>query len=93
MGEAALVADITPGPGGSNPSGLRPLGHMVLFDALQQEPWRTDGTRAGTLRLAQAGLRVGAAGATRFFAGEDLGHGTELWKTDGTAAGTVLVKD
>ena len=66
-----------------------------------QELWKSDGTTAGTVLVAdvnQSGIGsfpaqfVGSNGTT-FFAADDGVHGSELWKSDGTEAGTVLVKD
>ena len=63
--------------------------------------WTSDGTDAGTVRLAD--IRPGALdsrpthiagfdGRVYFFA-EDGTHGRELWSTDGTPAGTRLDQD
>jgi ELWxxDGT repeat protein len=66
-----------------------------------RELWRTDGTDAGTYRVAD----LNPAGADSvmgltavgndvyFFAQDGTGTGNKLYKSDGTAAGTVLVKD
>lgn len=67
-----------------------------------RELWRTDGTRAGTLRLATIGapqfpggcsdgLGVAALGKV-WFCGQD-GRGGELWVSDGTPAGTRRFRD
>ena len=65
------------------------------------EPWRSDGTAAGTRLVADVcpgscasqphGFAV--VGRNVFFLADDGFHGPELWKSDGTAAGTALVKD
>lgn len=62
--------------------------------------WRTDGTSAGTARVAAVGsLGEGAVSSTvsvgglLFFVGNDEVHGPELWTSDGTAGGTRMVKD
>ncbi|MGL4460714.1 MAG: ELWxxDGT repeat protein [Planctomycetia bacterium] len=70
-------------------------------DAAGNELWRSDGTAAGTFRVAD--LNPGAAGSypknfadvggTLFFNANDGSTGEELWKSDGTAAGTVRVAD
>jgi uncharacterized repeat protein (TIGR01451 family) len=86
---------------------IAPLGAggRVVFvgaDALGQEPWVSDGTDAGTIRLGD--LLVGGTagseprwltnvGTKVFFVADDGTHGRELWVTDGTPAGTLLVKD
>ena len=65
------------------------------------ELWRSDGTTAGTTRIAD--INPGAAdsspreltamGDSVFFTADDGSSGEELWKSDGTAAGTVRVAD
>jgi ELWxxDGT repeat protein len=65
------------------------------------EPWVTDGTPAGTMRLKDIwpGPKPSSPfGFTAFqdrvvFWAEDFDHGRELWITDGTEAGTTLLKD
>src|SRR3954470_19410928 len=54
-----LVKDIIPGAGASNPAFYAPLGNSVVFTAFSgpdggqdDEPWVSDGTAAGTQRLA-----------------------------------------
>ncbi|HEV8580683.1 MAG TPA: ELWxxDGT repeat protein [Thermoanaerobaculia bacterium] len=67
-------------------------------------PWVSDGTAAGTHRLADVALaeppyilagwgQFAAAGQKVFFAADDGIHGNELWSTDGTPGGTVLAAD
>ena len=66
-----------------------------------RELWKTDGTAAGTVRVAdiipgQDGSwpsHLTSVGSTLFFFADDGTSGRELWKSDGTAAGTVLVAD
>ncbi len=63
------------------------------------EPWISDGTEAGTQRLAD--LFPGASGSfpTEFkvfqsgviFVASASGFGRQLWKTDGSAAGTLMI--
>lgn len=93
VGEARLVKDLQPGPASSDPGGFWNVGSVVLFSTANGRLWRTDGTAAGTIPLADAGPGVARAGGTRFFAFTDAAHGSELWKTDGTAVGTTLVRD
>lgn len=59
--------------------------------------WKTDGTAAGTVKVASVGGRgaygMAAAGNTLFVgASSDIGDPC-LWKSDGTEAGTVKVSD
>jgi uncharacterized repeat protein (TIGR01451 family) len=65
------------------------------------ELWRSDGTAAGTVRLADihsgplsaeiADLKAGRDKA--WLTADDGVHGRELWVTDGTTAGTHLTRD
>ncbi|HXU30684.1 MAG TPA: hypothetical protein VN851_08925, partial [Thermoanaerobaculia bacterium] len=91
-----LVADINPVPVslGSNPAGFATLGGRVIFSTeFSGEVWASDGTAAGTVRIAP-GYRVSVvanSGAAIYytaaeFAEEDVP--LRLWVTDGTAAGT-----
>ncbi len=101
---AFLVADVARGAAGSFPREVTPFGSVAIFSANDEngddELWRTDGTAAGTFRVADihptdssfpSDLTV--AGGIFFFVADDGVTGQELWKTDGTAAGTVQVKD
>lgn len=112
-----LVKDIQPGAKFGNPlSGfpfsLRASGTGVLFFAddgiAGQEPWKSDGTEAGTLRLAD--LNPGAAGSHPhgtfmqferetvaggrwFFRALDEAGDMEVHVSDGTPAGTSKLKE
>ncbi len=104
-----LVADLLPGSFivrgeqqflGSRPTFLGRLASGVLFTALdapqQRWLWRSDGTRAGSVKLARvgAGRGVELEGAL-YFEGVDADTGSgshELWRSDGTASGTWLVR-
>lgn len=78
------------------------LGNRLLFsgngDAAGNEPWVTDGTPAGTLRLADVHPVYGSqpdwwtplGGQVYFFATGPAGT-AELWRSDGTPAGTQRV--
>ena len=62
--------------------------------------WRTDGTAAGTFRLAEESAGdcciqqvMVAVGDTVFVHLEDEEHGGELWASDGTREGTRMVRD
>ncbi|HEV2851511.1 MAG TPA: ELWxxDGT repeat protein [Thermoanaerobaculia bacterium] len=81
------------------------LGERLYFRAWDPEHgfelWRTDGTAAGTVLVADVepgpfssdpqGLV--AAGGRLWFSALDRVHGRELWTSDGTPAGTRLVAD
>jgi uncharacterized repeat protein (TIGR01451 family) len=104
---ARQVKDINPGSDGSvlSSAGFAALRRNVVFPATDgvtgEELWTSDGTAAGTVRLAD--IRPGAlssgisdltAGRDKvWFLADDGTHGRELWVTDGTAAGTHLVRD
>ncbi|MEM7309591.1 MAG: hypothetical protein AAF682_23145 [Planctomycetota bacterium] len=101
------LADIQPGPLGSTPGSFAPVGvdapGVLVFSATGPEglePWRTDGTSAGTFLLADlrpgpdgglVGGPVGAGPWAYFFARPVPGGASELWRTDGSVAGTALV--
>ena len=104
----ALLADVEPGDGGSNPSGLTELGGKLYFFAsfrsgtvYRRGLWRSDGTTDGTVLLADlpdsssapAASDPTVAGGLLFFLADDGVHGRELWKSDGTAQGTAMVRD
>jgi ELWxxDGT repeat protein len=106
-----LVKDIWPGtdvrgvPLSSSPAWLTAFGGMLFFAATDSasgtELWRSNGTAAGTVRVADIVAGSGgsdptdltAVGGTLFFAAVDNSNGAELWRTNGTGAGTVLVRD
>jgi len=68
---------------------------VELVNAADQELWTSNGTEAGTLRLASFRLinELTAVGDALFFEADDGAHGLELWASDGTPAGTRLVRD
>jgi ELWxxDGT repeat protein len=100
-----MIADLQPGPLGSDPSGGIPFGGGHVFQAslpaTGAELYVTDGTSAGTVLLADiapgpASSSPGgfvAFGGRVYFAATTAQHGTELWVTDGTTAGTHLHTD
>jgi len=56
--------------------------------------WKSDGTAAGTTKIATVPVtRLVAAGNRLFFAGRSATFGGELWTSDGTTSGTQLVAD
>ena len=80
------------------------VGGQLFFTAGESdhgdELWTSDGTRAGTVLVADIDPTGNGGpesltdvGGTLYFSADDGEHGRELWKSDGTAAGTVLVAD
>jgi ELWxxDGT repeat protein len=103
---AVRLADIYPGPTGSEPRDLV-HGEGVLFftaddGAHGRELWRSSGTAGPGTSLVED-VFPGTSGSdprdlTRvgdrlFFSADDGVNGRELWVSDGTAAGTYMVKD
>ncbi len=104
IGVAQRVDDINPGAAASAPVWMTPYGRYVVFRGTGtggDEPWRSDGTPAGTTRIAD--INPGAFGSSPnsfaviggrvVFAAYDPAHGEELWRTNGTAAGTARIDD
>ena len=92
------------GPGGvPKLQNLRAAGGWLYFSASvggKYGFYRSDGTQAGTVRLADGtGSQPVAFGGKVYFIndgsadGIHLATGQELWETDGTAAGTHIVQD
>jgi len=103
------AVDILPGPLGSSPAPLLNVGGTLYFPAFSspspfggdRELWKSDGTPAGTSRVADVAPgpigsepeSVTAAGGHLFFVASAGDGDRELWASDGTAAGTVRVAD
>ena len=99
-----LVRDINPTTG-SEPDLLTNVNGTLFFVADDgvsgRELWKSDGTTAGTTRVADLAAGTAAAspslltnvGGTLYFIATDGSSGSSavLYKTDGTAAGTVKV--
>jgi ELWxxDGT repeat protein len=108
--QPVLVKDIRTKPAPGSPLNnylfdAATLGGFLYFAAddgfLGQELWRSDGTAAGTTRVADVcpGRCWGephsftAAAGVVFFIAHDDSRGRELWRSDGTAAGTFPLAD
>ncbi|MBK6995129.1 MAG: hypothetical protein IPH31_09450 [Lewinellaceae bacterium] len=105
---ASIVADIRPGPEGSEPRMLTALGASLMFTADDgihgRELWKTNGTAAGTVLVQDLVLGIESAdieqingfravrGADLFFSSYGVG-GLELRRSDGTVNGVVHLKD
>nr|NCR87403.1 hypothetical protein [Microcystis aeruginosa K13-05] len=98
-GSVPFLVDIRPGAFSSYPKNLTAVGSTLYFiaddDVNGYELWKSDGTVAGTVAVAdiRSPYSLTAMGNTLFFTARDGLNGQELWKSNGTAAGTVLVKD
>jgi ELWxxDGT repeat protein len=103
-GHEHRVRDLCAGPCDSNPSQMTAVGEEVVFAARlgqRSQLWRTDGTRAGTARIAT--LCINPSDCIGFPTFQSIGERAffevfvasqlELWETDGTAAGTFPVKN
>ncbi|MGL5095727.1 MAG: ELWxxDGT repeat protein, partial [Planctomycetia bacterium] len=105
-----LIRDLNPGTAnGSNVESFNPLvafNGALYFNGANggsagRELWKTDGTAAGTVLVANIDGGVFPSDPAHFaplagflyFDAETAATGRELWKTDGTAVGTTLVKD
>ncbi|HEY2292913.1 MAG TPA: ELWxxDGT repeat protein [Thermoanaerobaculia bacterium] len=96
------VADVRPGPAGSDPGDLTIFNGRLYFraDDGRQGPslWTSDGTAGGTRLVSDpvpgsakhpGPVYLRAVGPTLFFVAPVGRLGFELWKSDGTAHGTV----
>ncbi|HEX4960346.1 MAG TPA: ELWxxDGT repeat protein [Thermoanaerobaculia bacterium] len=82
-----------------------PVGGLLFFvlgdDEAGAELWKSDGTAAGTVRVADIAPgplssnphALTLVGNKLYFVADDGVHGDELWVSDGTAAGTRMVVD
>ena len=105
VGPIDMIADLNPGPSGSNPLAGVEVGSATLLSLTDgvggQELWKTDGTTSGTtlvkdIRVGSNGsnpIRFYAYGSKAVFVADDGINGYEPWITDGTANGTTLLKD
>jgi ELWxxDGT repeat protein len=97
-----LVADVRPGPEGSNPDGLTSFNGRIFFRATGGREgsslWKSDGTAQGTQLVrdpvpASAShngpVLMKAVGRTLFFVAPSGRLGAQLWKSDGTTGGTA----
>jgi ELWxxDGT repeat protein len=96
------VADLVPGAGSSLPQQLATLGHLLLFSAWDEahgrEPWKSDGTAAGTVRIQDVGPGALSSSPVQFtssfpnvyFGATDGTHGFEPWVLPRTALGSTF---
>lgn len=100
------LADINPGPPGSNPTHLTDLNGDLFFAADDGrrgvELWLSDSSANGIYLVKDINPTPGGSSSpgslvvmrnVLYFLADDGIHGVELWRSDGTAAGTYLVKD
>jgi len=104
-----LVRDVRPGPPGGlavrDRMAFGAVGDVAWFAAddgvTGYEPYRSDGTPAGTMRVADvafgeedsAPYGFTALGDVVFFGASGNDGGVELWRSDGTSPGTYVVLD
>lgn len=110
-----LVKDINPSPCGahslpaidcsSSPRDLIAVGRTVFFSAAEptggRELWKTDGTEAGTVQVADINPGPASSNPSQlvqmngmlFFIAEDRTGESQLWESDGTAQGTIRLAD
>jgi ELWxxDGT repeat protein len=94
------VLDLNPGAAASWPRNLVACNGRLFFGATNgsaEGVYASDGTAAGTVRLANAILGnynpVACWNNVVYFHGAAAGSGSELWRSDGTVAGTYLLAD
>ena len=104
---ATLLKDINPGPANGNPYAFALADPLMVFvgnDGVHgAEPWRTDGTTAGTQMIkdinpgaSDGSISWGDMASTFFtavFFATDGIHGAEPWVTDGWDTGTAMLQD
>ncbi|HYC91524.1 MAG TPA: ELWxxDGT repeat protein [Thermoanaerobaculia bacterium] len=92
-GGTRMVKDLNPGSAGSTPAYLTAFNGSTYF-AAAGGLWKTDGTDAGTIKVASVSARgLRAAGNRLFFEGFTSATGYELWVSDGTEGGTRMVTE
>jgi ELWxxDGT repeat protein len=94
------VETISPPPFvvGANPIFVAKAEDQLFFSLPGGQLWKTDGTAAGTLLLAQMGRDETPLGGPFTTLGRSVffsagAESTELWKNDGVIGGTMLLKD
>lgn len=99
------VADLQPGPAGSDPGDFTLSDGLVYFSAADstsgRELWVTDGTTEGTHRISDINAGPGssqvgaitALGGLLYFYAADVGSNYEPYVSDGTPEGTRLLAD
>jgi ELWxxDGT repeat protein len=83
-GGTVLVADIDPGPEGSDPSGLVAYQDGILFtayDGQDEAMWRADGGRDGAMPVARTSAAAMVSG-DQIFAAQDTPSGMRLMRID-----------
>jgi ELWxxDGT repeat protein len=90
----AILANVSPALDPWNVVVLNGVAYFPAADATQQfQPWRSDGTAAGTFKIIDT-PETGFVGNFRIFNDKVMFYAQNLsqwWTTDGTAAGTLAV--
>src|SRR5687767_332500 len=100
--QVSLVKDVVSG-NSNDPEAFGPMIHHQndVYFQYYQELWKSDGTTAGTVRIAGFDYMTNIVSsgdyiyftADRYEGEGEVYTGHELWRSDGTAEGTVMVKD
>lgn len=95
-----ILKNIRSGSASSSPQSFVKLGSKIIFTAREStsyQPWVTDGTALGTVKLTAQVQPVVLSNLFKKFNGKVYFIATTttagLYETDGTPGGTVLVKD
>ena len=88
-----MLKDLAPGSGSSHPRHFVAFGNSVYF-ITGSGIWKTNGTEAGTVKVATVSARnLAVAGSQLFFEGYTTDANWELWVSDGTEAGTRMLPE
>ena len=92
-GGTRLLKDLNPGSASGNPGGFCTFVDSVYFFAAGGL-WKTDGTEAGTVKIASiTGRNLVVSGSQLFFEGLTSATSWELWVCDGSESGTHMVTE
>jgi len=96
-----ILKDVNPGGPGSSLDTLTVWGSRLFFvastgDTIDREVWVSDGTEAGTVRVAgppqmSSAYALTPAGGLLYFQAISADNQSGLWRTDGTPGGTVFL--